>query len=238
MVNSTPRRALVTGGAHGIGKAIALDLAAAGWHVAVLDLDAEALEAMQGQRGLHPIPCDLSRERDIKAAVTEAGIKRLDLLVNNGGPADPVCGPLEGMSLQDWNRWIGPHLTGTFLMTRECLPALRAAQGCVINIASTRALQSEPNTYAYAAAKGGVEALTHALAVGLGPDVRVNAIAPGWINSRADPLSEADHAQHPVGRVGEPRDIVGAVRYLVDAGFVTGQMLVVDGGMTRKMIYD
>ncbi|MBN2740121.1 MAG: SDR family oxidoreductase [Rhodobacteraceae bacterium] len=238
MVDSTPRRALVTGGAHGIGNAIARDLAAAGWHVAVLDLDAEALEAMMGQRNLHPIPCDLSRERDIKGAVAEAAFDRLDLLVNNGGPADPVCGPLEELSLHDWNRWIGPHLTGTFLMTRECLPALRAARGCVINIASTRALQSEPDTYTYAAAKGGVEALTHALAVGLGPDVRVNAIAPGWINSRSEPLSEADHALHPVGRVGKPSDIVGAVHYLAEAGFVTGQMLVVDGGMTRKMIYD
>jgi len=238
VVDSTPRRALVTGGAHGIGNAIARDLAAAGWHVAVLDLDAEALEAMMGQRNLHPIPCDLSRERDIKAAVAEAAFDRLDLLVSNGGPADPVCGPLEELSLHDWNRWIGPHLTGTFLMTRECLPALRAARGSVINIASTRALQSEPDTYAYAAAKGGVEALTHALAVGLGPDVRVNAIAPGWINSRSEPLSEADHALHPVGRVGKLSDIVGAVHYLAEAGFVTGQMLVVDGGMTRKMIYD
>ena len=105
-------------------------------------------------------------------------------------------------------------------------------------MASTRALQSEPDTFAYAAAKGGVTSLTHAMAVSLGPEVRVNAIAPGWINSSGEALSEEDHAQHPVGRVGEPSDIADAVLYLADAGFVTGQVLVVDGGMTRKMIYD
>ena len=122
-------------------------------------------------------------------------------------------------------------------MARECVPGLRAARGCIINMASTRAFQSEPDTYGYAAAKGGLVGLTHALAVGLGPDIRANAIAPGWINSAGEALSEAAHAQHPAGRVGEMRDIVQAVAYLAGASFVTGQVLTVDGGMTRKMIY-
>ncbi|TMV88261.1 SDR family oxidoreductase [Thioclava sp. BHET1] len=238
MVERAFRSAVVTGGAHGIGRAIARDLAASGWHVAVFDVDTAALESLEGARGIHAIACDLSRERDIEAAVAEAGLSHIDLLVNNGGPANPASGPLDTMSLKDWNSWIGPHLTGTFLTTRECLPALRAAKGAVVNIASTRALQSEPDTYGYAAAKGGVVALTHAMAVGLGPDLRVNAIAPGWINTGEAELSQADHTQHPAGRVGEPEDIVQAVRYLSTARFVTGQVLVVDGGMTRKMIYD
>ena len=101
---------------------------------------------------------------------------------------------------------------------------------------STRAFMSEPNREAYAASKGALVAMTHAMAISLGPTIRVNAIAPGWI-SDGEGLSEADHAQHPVGRVGRPEDIADAVLYLAEAGFVTGQVLTVDGGMTRKMIY-
>jgi hypothetical protein len=115
-------------------------------------------------------------------------------------------------------------------------------------VASTRAIQSEPDTEAYAAAKGGMVALTHALAVSLGPHVRVNCISPGWIevsdwrksSRRAEPkLREIDHIQHPVGRVGDPYDVAGLTAYLLsgEAGFITGQNFVVDGGMTRKMIY-
>jgi len=125
---------------------------------------------------------------------------------------------------------------------------LRAAQGAIVNVASTRALQSEPHTEAYSAAKGGVVALTHALAMSLGPAVRVNCVSPGWIDVRAwrkttrrdtTPLSGADHAQHPVGRAGKPEDVAGLIAWLLseEAGFVTGQNFVIDGGMTRKMIY-
>jgi NAD(P)-dependent dehydrogenase (short-subunit alcohol dehydrogenase family) len=115
-----------------------------------------------------------------------------------------------------------------------------------VNIASTRALQSEPHTEAYAAAKGGVVALTHALAMSLGPELRVNCISPGWIDVRdlqSDAVPEAlrpeDHAQHPVGRVGHAGDVASLTAYLLGpgAGFITGQNFVVDGGMTRKMMY-
>ena len=156
--------------------------------------------------------------------------------------------PLDTLSLEDWHRYIGSHLTGAFLCCKHALPALRDARGAIVNVASTRAVQSEPHTEPYAAAKGGLVALTHALAISEGPLVRVNAISPGWIATdawrkparrRQPKLSSEDHGQHPVGRVGEPQDIANLAVYLLSAaaGFVTGQAIVVDGGMTRKMQY-
>jgi len=162
---------------------------------------------------------------------------RLDALVNNAGLTGPDDGPLEKLALKDWNRRIGVNLTGAFLMAKHCIPQLRKHRGAIVNIASTRALQSEPDTEAYSASKGGLVAFTHALANSLGPAVRVNCISPGWIAHQ--PVSRKDHAQHPVGRVGQSEDVAALVAYLVSdgAGFVTGQNFVIDGGMTRKMIY-
>jgi NAD(P)-dependent dehydrogenase (short-subunit alcohol dehydrogenase family) len=164
---------------------------------------------------------------------------RLDALVNNAGIASPESGPVEKLALSEWRRRIGVNLTGAFLMTKHAVPHLRRARGAIVNIASTRALQSEPDTEAYAAAKGGMVALTHALAISLGPKVRVNCVSPGWINTRNAKLSRADHAQHPVGRVGRAEDVAELVAFLLSdaAGFATGQNYVLDGGMTRKMIY-
>ena len=155
---------------------------------------------------------------------------------------------MELLELGDWNRVIATNLTGVFLCSKHAVPLLRPGKGAIVNIASTRALQSEPHTEAYSASKGGVVALTHALAVSLGPDIRVNCISPGWIavdawqksaNRRPPTMRPEDHAQHPVGRVGSPEDIAALVAWLISpqAGFVTGQNFVVDGGMTRKMIY-
>jgi NAD(P)-dependent dehydrogenase (short-subunit alcohol dehydrogenase family) len=165
------------------------------------------------------------------------GFGRLDALVNNAGLTGPDDGPVEKLSLARWNRRIGVNLTGAFLMAKYAVPHLRRARGAIVNIASTRALQSEPDTEAYAASKGGLVALTHALALSLGPEVRVNCVSPGWI--AREPVGKKDHAQHPVGRVGAPQDVAELVAYLVSdaAGFVTGQNFVIDGGMTRKMIY-
>jgi hypothetical protein len=140
------------------------------------------------------------------------------------------------------------NLTAAFLFSKHSAALLRKSRGAIVNIASTRALMSEPNTEAYSASKGGIAALTHALALSLGPEVRVNCVSPGWIDVREwrkrsrrekAKLSAADHLQHPAGRVGGPEDIASLVSFLVspEAGFITGANIVADGGMTRKMIY-
>jgi hypothetical protein len=243
------KAALVTGGARGIGRAVAGRLAAVGYGVAIVDVDAGAGEAAVdeigkgGQGDALFIRADVAIEADAVAAV-EAAVGRfggLDLLVNNAGIN--CRKPLAELSLEEWQRVIGTNLTGVFLFSKHAAAALKAARGAIVNVASTRALMSEADTEAYAASKGGIVALSHALAVSLGPDVRVNCVSPGWIDVSATrpggqiPLSAEDHAQHPAGRVGSPEDVAEAVLYLAEAGFVTGANLVVDGGMTRRMIY-
>jgi len=226
------KTALVTGAAQGIGAGIARVLAGRGYAVAVADLKKPAA-------GFFFVRTDVSREPAVRACVRAVlrRFGRLDALVNNAGLANAANGPVEKLALAEWNRRLGTNLTGVFLMTKHCVPQLRAARGAVVNIASTRALQSEAHTEAYAASKGGVVALTHALAMSLGPRVRVNCISPGWIAHAK--LRPKDHAQHPVGRAGRDADIAELVAYLLSdaAGFISGQNFVVDGGMTRKMIY-
>ena len=221
----------MTGGAQGIGKAIAQRLAALGWRVAVADL--------QGKSAAFLVRCDVSKEADVRACVRRVVKRfgRLDALVNNAGIADPHTGPLEKLALKEWNRRLGTNLTGAFLMAKHAAPHLRRSCGAIVNIASTRALQSEPQTEAYAASKAGLVGLTHALALTLGPQVRVNCVSPGWIAHA--PVRRKDHAQHPAGRVGRDADIAALVAFLLseESGFATGQNFVVDGGMTRKMIY-
>lgn len=253
MVQHTPA-ILITGGARGIGKGLAAYFVARNWQTVICDLDAEAGRACLADMGqpenLHFIQADVAIESQVRATLgdTLAWAGRLDTLVNNAGLADPDSGPVEELTLEQWQRRIDVNLTGAFLMAKHAIPHLRKTQGNIINIASSRALQSEPNSESYAASKGGLVALTHALAVSLGPDVRVNSISPGWIDVRAwqvdapknpEPLSRADHHQHPAGRVGSPGDVAAMVDYLTSPGadFVTGQNFVLDGGMTRKMIY-
>ena len=223
--------ALVSGGAQGIGEGIARLLAARGWKVAVADL--------RKNPEFFFVKTDISREAEVRGCVrsTVRRFGRLDALVNNAGIADPHSGPVEKLALKEWNRRIGVNLSGAFLMTKHAARHLRRARGAIVNIASTRALQSEPECEAYAAAKAGLVGLTHALALSLGPAVRVNCVSPGWIAHQ--PVRNKDHAQHPVGRVGRDQDVAELVAYLISdaAGFVTGQNFVINGGMTRKMTY-
>jgi len=226
------KTAIVTGAAGLIGRGICQALIAEGWTVAAFDLK-------PGPDGTRSVICDVGDEASVKAAFAELGWEALDLLVNNAGIAQPDRGPMAELSLAEWRKVTDSHLTGAFLMSRAAIPLLGDAGeggGAIVNMVSTRAFMSERNTEAYAASKGALVALTHAMAISLGPKVRVNAIAPGWITDDDD-LRPVDHQQHPVGRVGRPEDIAGAVLYLAGAGFVTGQVLSVDGGMTRKMIY-
>jgi len=221
---------LVTGGAQGIGQATARLLAGRGWRVAIADIRKSEFVFVKTEVSQEP-----SVRACVRAVVKQFG--RLDALVNNAGLTGPDDGPLEKLALKDWNRRIGVNLTGAFLMAKHCIPQLRQHRGAIVNIASTRALQSEPDTEAYSASKGGLVAFTHALANSLGPAVRVNCISPGWISHK--PVRRKDHAQHPVGRVGQSEDVAELVAYLLSdaAGFVTGQNFVIDGGMTKKMIY-
>ena len=254
-LDSKPRVALVTGAGRGIGRAVTRRLLDDGYHVGALDNDAAALANLEiglaaGVR-LHcqTLIADVADESAVQSAIEQliATHGHLDVLVNNAGIADPFNGPIESLPLADWNRVIGTNLTGFFLCAKHAAPLLRQRGGCIVNMASSRAYQSEADTEAYAASKGGITALTHALSISLGPDVRVNAVAPGWIDVRDEqpgeetpaPLRAVDHEQHPGGRVGRGDDIAGVVAFLCsrDAAFITGQTLVADGGMTRKMIY-
>ncbi len=250
--------AFVTGAARGIGRGIAARLLAAGWNVALADvLTVEGKKAAadlnrgsaKGGARAEFVRCDVASEAQVAAAVKRI-IKifgRLDALVNNAGIANPRNPPLEKLSLTEWNRKLAVNLTGPMLCAKHAMPHLWRAPGggVIINIASTRALQAEPDGEAYNSTKAGLLGLTRSLAVSLGPRVRANAICPGWIDTRPASVSAAaakkeKHAQHPVGRVGRPEDIAELALFLIEgprSGFITGQTFVCDGGMTVKMIY-
>lgn len=248
------RIALVTGAGQGIGRAIAARFLDEGAAVVLVDLDREAGEDARDElsaRGRVALEiADIANEAAIAGAVNAAVAwgGALDIVINNAAVVPEKRVRLEELDRATWQRSLDVNLTAPLLFAREAVPHLRARRGSIVNITSTRALMSEPNTLPYSATKGGLVALTHALAISLGPEVRVNAIAPGWIATdtwkargrRHEPkLSAEDHAQHPVGRVGRPEDIAALAAWLVsdEAGFVTGQVVTSDGGMTRKMIY-
>lgn len=244
------RTAIITGGAQGIGRGIARRLLAGGWRVVLVDRDQRGLAHARGEFA-DPACCrllrgDCGRPATARRAVALArrAFGRLDLLVNNAGGGG--FAPLARQTAAGWRAALDANLSSGFFFAQAAAEALAATGGAIVAIASTRALQSEPGAEAYAAAKGGVVALTHALAASLAGRVRVNCVCPGWIDvsgpawgpgRKPAALSDADRAQHWAGRVGTPDDVADAVLYLADAGFVTGQALVVDGGMTRKMQY-
>lgn len=239
---------VITGAGNGIGRRLALRYAEAGARVAIVDKDkgglAEtgALIVSKGYPEVYASQLDLSDLEAIAPVIAdiERAYGRIDILVNNAG-LGIWKSPYE-LDFAEWDYVLRVNLGATFFCSREAAKAMkRAGGGAIVNIASTRAFSSEPNSEAYAASKGGIVALTHALAASLGPDgIRVNAVSPGWIETGDyDKLHPIDHSQHPAGRVGHPDDVAKAVMYLSDPhnGFVTGINLTVDGGMSHKMIY-
>jgi len=245
---------LISGAAQGIGYHLCNHYLHSNFQVVAIDLHSEALENLkkrhENSAELLTLHADISIEDQVVDLIHQA-VERfgsLDILVNNSAIASNQ--PIEQLSFENWRRVIDVNLNGTFLLSKYATPHLRKSKGSIINFASTRALMSEPDTEAYSATKGAILALTHALAISLGPEVRVNSVSPGWIDvshlqhpvsvtPEARNWTDADHKQHPCGRVGKPEDIAAVVDYLISegAGFVTGQNFIVDGGMTRKMIY-
>ncbi|GIO91605.1 MULTISPECIES: SDR family NAD(P)-dependent oxidoreductase [Paenibacillus] len=240
---------IITGAANGIGRGLAEAYASRGAQVVLSDINetrGEETAAALREQGFTAlfVPCDVRKEEDIRHLMNEA-VKQfggIDILINNAG-VSRFKSPFD-LTVQDWEDVLNTNARSCFLATREAAVHIRKSGrgGAVVNLSSTRSMMSEPNSEAYAASKGAIVALTHAMAVSLGPErIRVNCISPGWIETGSyKELRPEDHSQHPAGRVGVPSDIAKACFYLTDPenDFVTGTHLVVDGGMTRKMIYE
>jgi NAD(P)-dependent dehydrogenase (short-subunit alcohol dehydrogenase family) len=235
MDESASRVALISGGAKGIGAAIAARLSRDGCRVVVADREPAGAAPSGGRY----VVCDVGDEMSVAALVGSIGTteQRLDALICNAGFM--IRKPIADLSLVEWSSVLTTNLTSTFLLTRAAEKMLRAAKGAIVTIASSRARMSEPNTESYSASKGGLVALTHALSISLGPDVRVNCISPGWILTKGPEPTAEERAFHPAGRVGRAEDIAALAAFLVgsESGFITGAEFVVDGGVTRKMIY-
>ena len=250
----------ITGGGAGIGRAIAWHFARAGYGVSITDRDRKAgQESLQVMReaGVEAlfVPGDVSKPADVKSwlSQTRSKLGTPDVLVNNAGME--IRKDVLKLTIAEFDRVIATNLRGTFLCSQAAAKMMAARRGpahmergAIINIASTRAFMSEPGTEGYTASKGGIVALTHGLAISLSPRrIRVNCISPGWIEvadwqkagkAKKPHHSRADREQHPVGRVGVPEDVAKACQFIAeDAPFMTGQNLILDGGMTVKMIY-
>lgn len=239
---------LITGAGAGIGRALSIAYAEQGALPVLVDKNEAGLEQTEellqeaGYDSLSFV-IDMSKPEEIIRLFhdVETILGRLDIVINNAG-FGIWKSPYE-LSIDEWDSVVNTNLRGTFVCSREAAKLMRAGGGgAIVNISSTRAVMSEPNSEAYAASKGGILSLTHALAVSLGPDrITVNAICPGWIETGDyDKLRPEDHVQHPSQRVGKPADITRACLYLTGPGndFVTGTHITIDGGMTRKMIYE
>ncbi|WP_019412912.1 SDR family NAD(P)-dependent oxidoreductase [Paenisporosarcina sp. TG20] len=236
---------IVTGASQGIGRGIAEAYVAYGAQVVLADINEELGKETSEQlvRSVF-IKTDIRREEDIKNLMEQTINKfgRIDILINNAGKSEFKS--LFELSITEWDDVINTNLRSVFLCSREAALQMKKQDngGAIINIASTRATMSEANSEAYSATKGGIVAITHALATSLGEHkITVNSISPGWIETGDyNELRDIDHKQHLSGRVGKPSDVAKACLYLTDPqnDFVTGINLVVDGGMTRKMIYE
>ena len=218
--------AVVTGGARGIGKCICSHFEEAGAKVYVIDV-------LENDSFVGDLSDKATLEKFADKVISECG--RIDFLINN---AAPMSRGIENASYEDFEYALRVGVTAPFYLSKLFAPYFGDG-AAIVNISSSRDRMSQPNTESYTAAKGGIAALTHALAVSLSGKVRVNSISPGWIDNSFAVYEGADATQHPVGRVGNPHDIANAVMYLCSdmAGFITGENICIDGGMTKNMIY-
>ena len=218
--------AVITGGAQGIGKVIAQEFEKNGAHVCVIDIKENSY--FMG---------DLSKKEDmenfVKNVIDTYG--EVDFLINN---AIPMTKGINECSYEEFEYALKVGVTAPFYLSKLFMPYF-ARGASIINISSSRDRMSQPQTESYTAAKGGIAALTHALAVSLSGKVRVNSISPGWIDTDFTVYEGADAIQQPAGRVGNPLDIANMVLFLCSdkAGFITGENICIDGGMTKQMIY-
>lgn len=218
--------AVVTGGAKGIGKAIAEEFRKAGAQVCVID-------RLPNDYFVGDLADQTALETFTRKVLTDYG--HVDFLVHN---ALPQMKGIDNCTYEEFNYALRVGVTAPFYLTKLFAPYF-APGGAIVNISSSRDRMSQPQTESYTAAKGGISALTHALAVSLSGKVRVNSISPGWIDTDYTVYEGPDAIQHPAGRVGNPLDIANMVLYLCSdkAGFITGENICIDGGMTRQMIY-
>ncbi len=218
--------AVITGGAMGIGKTIAEEFSRNGADTCIIDIKEN--DFFVG---------DISRKEVLESFSRKVIEKygKVDFLINN---AIPRMKGIKNCSFEEFNYALQVGITAPFYLAQLFLPYFSEGAS-IINISSSRDRMSQPDTESYAAAKGGISALTHALSVSLAGKVRVNSISPGWIDNNFTEYSGADALQHPAGRVGNPLDISNMVLFLCSdkAGFITGENICIDGGMTRQMIY-
>lgn len=218
--------AVITGGAHGIGKAIAEEFTKAGAKVCVID-------KAEGNHYIGDI-CDKKvLENFAQEVIKEHG--KIDYLINN---ALPLMKGIEECTFEEFQYAMSVGVTAPFYLSKLFMPYFDEGAS-IINISSSRDRMSQPQTESYTAAKGGIAALTHALAVSFAGKVRVNSISPGWIDTDYTVYEGSDAIQQPAGRVGNPLDIANMVLFLCSdkAGFITGENICIDGGMTKQMIY-